>query len=137
MVKTCAIWICVLISPLGPNSQGSAVLTFQKGYDPRRYSPENVGLVEYHKKLKAMLREQSLEACDFMLETMRNDKAALKLRLVAAKEILDRGLGRPIDVVQVEAQGGADAKSVNDMSEEQLLTIVNQAAKGITIDHDN
>ena len=112
-------------------------MTFKKGHDPRRYIPQNAGLVEYHKKVKAMLRDQSLEAVDFMLETMRNDKAALKLRMVAAKEILDRGLGRPMDSLHVETSGSDDSKVVNELSEGQLLSIINQATKGITIDHDN
>ena len=98
-------------------------MPFKPGYDENRYN-QGFGVMAFHKKVSAHLREHSLEAVDLMIETMRNEKAPLKLRLVASKEILDRGIGKPIDT-QVQLQIGAqdNGKDVKQMTDAELEAI--------------
>ena len=97
---------------------------FKKGFDSRRHVPTNNGLVAFHSELSELLRAQSLDAVTFLVNTMNDEKAALKLRMVAAKEVLDRGIGRPVDrtvVATLDASTGQDATKVTT---EELEAIV-------------
>ena len=98
---------------------------FKKGYDANRYVKTNHGLVAFHAQLSELLREQSVNAVSFLINTMNDDKAALKLRMVAAKEILDRGIGRPVDrvvVATLDASTGQDAAKVTTAELEAIVS---------------
>jgi hypothetical protein len=99
---------------------------FAKGYDHRRYSTNNA-LMSYHQELSTLLREQSLLAVDYIINVMHDDKAPVNVRLAAAKDILDRGIGRSVDRVSmatyVEDNDGVD---VSELSNAQLMNIIKQ-----------
>jgi hypothetical protein len=95
--------------------------SFKKGYDAKRYVPVNSGLVEYYAKLGDLHRLQSLDAANFVFQTMNDEKAALKLRIVCAQEIMNRAAGKPVDrsvIVTLEAGNSQDpAKLTTDQLE--------------------
>ena len=98
---------------------------FKRGYDANRYVKTNNGLVAFHNQLGELLRAQSIDAVSFLINTMNDDKAALKLRMVAAKEILDRGIGRPVDrvvVASLDASTGADPAKVTTAELEAMVS---------------
>lgn len=100
---------------------------FAKGYDPRRYSTNNA-LMSYHQELSTLLREQSLVAVDYIINVMHDDKASVNVRLAAAKDILDRGIGRSVDRVSMATYVENDAEGdVSELSNAQLINIINQS----------
>lgn len=100
---------------------------FAKGYDHRRYSTNNA-LMSYHQELSTLLREQSLSAVNYILDVMHDDKAPVNVRLAAAKDILDRGIGRSVDRVSMATYIENDTESdVSELSNAQLLSIINQS----------
>ena len=107
-------------------------MPFKPGYDENRFTQGN-GVMAFHKKVSEHLRDHSLEAIDLMIDTMRNEKAPLKLRLVASKEILDRGMGKPIDCqvqLQIGAQdSGKDVKQMTDAELEAIARSLTQQAE--------
>jgi hypothetical protein len=99
--------------------------SFKVGYDAKRFVPVNNGLVEYHTRLGELLREQSLDAVSFLVNTMNNDKASLKLRVTAAHTILDRGLGKPVDRVvlaSVDSGGSVDPATLDTAELERIIS---------------
>ena len=100
-------------------------MPFKKGNDPNRYVPQNVGLTAFYAELGDMLREHSKDAVLFMVNTMNDEKAHPKLRQAAAKEILDRGIGKPVDVTIVrtvsESGQGKDVSKMSDAELEQMI----------------
>ena len=105
--------------------QSITIMPFKKGDDPNRYVRKNEGLMAFHAELGEMLREHSREAVLFMVKTMNDETAALKLRQTAAKEILDRGLGKPVDVTIVRTVNdtgqGKDVAKMSDAELEQMI----------------
>lgn len=98
---------------------------FKKGFDANRYVPTNNGLVAFHSELSELLRAQSLDALTLLVDTMNNPEAALKLRIVAAKEVLDRGIGRPVDrtvVATLDASTGQDPAQVTTAELEAIVS---------------
>jgi hypothetical protein len=104
------------------------IMPFKKGDDPNRYVRKNEGLVAFHAELGEMLRKHSRDAVLFMVDTMNDEKANLKLRQTAAKEILDRGLGKPVDVTIVrtvsETGKGTDVAKMSDAELEQMIQAI-------------
>jgi hypothetical protein len=95
-------------------------MPFKAGHDSNRYTQNN-GVMQFHKRMSELVREQCLDAVKLLTDTVENEKAPLKLRIVAAKEILDRGLGRPIDTTVHLAMGAEDAMTdVSDLTDTQL-----------------
>lgn len=105
-------------------AMGANKTSFKKGYDARRYVPVNEGLVVFHDKLGSLLRERSLDAVTFLLETMNNEKASLKLRLVAANTILDRGLGKPVDRSVIAVMDAGTNQDPTKLDTKQLEAII-------------
>jgi hypothetical protein len=103
-------------------------MTFKKGFDANRFVKTNNGLVAFHSQLSELLRSKSLDAVTLLVDTMKNDKASLKLRLVAAKEILDRGIGRPVDRVVVATLDAATGLDPSKVTTEELEAIVSKMA---------
>ena len=108
---------------------------FKAGYDAKRFVPVNMGLVEFHKELAGLLRLQSLDAVSFLVNTMNNPKAALKLRVVAANQILDRGLGKPVDRVVLSTLDAGRDINIETLDTKSLeLMIANLSDKPQVID---
>lgn len=119
--KICYIFLLIL--PLEENTMG-----FKKGFDAKRFVPTNDGMMNFYKELNGLLRQQSLEAFTFLVDTMNNDKASLKLRATVAMDILNRGVGKPVDVTVVATITdtiGADASKIDTA---QLESIINNAS---------
>ena len=107
-------------------------MTFKKGEDPNRYSNQH-GMMDFHKEVATLIRGRCLSVVDFMFDTVENEDAPLKLRLRAAKECLDRGLGRPIDCTVLVAMDQDTMKPVDQMTDEQLFKL----ASTLTPTHPN
>ena len=109
-------------------------MKFKKGYDARRFVPTNAGLTQFYAELGEMLREHSKDAVLFMVKTMNDEKAHPKLRQSAAKEILDRGLGKPVDVTIVrtvsESGQGKDISKMSDAELEQMIQAIDPLPHG-------
>lgn len=97
---------------------------FKQGFDSKRFVPVNNGLVAFHTELASLLRNQSLDAVNFMIDTMNNEKASLVLRMRAAEQILDRGIGRPVDRTVVATMDAGTAQDVTKLNTEELEAII-------------
>lgn len=75
---------------------------FKAGFDARRHVPTNTGVWEFRKNLAELLREQSLQAFNYLVDTLNDEEAHPKLRKECAVEILNRGLGAPVNQVVIE-----------------------------------
>jgi hypothetical protein len=105
---------------------GANQTSFKKGHDPRRFTNENNGLVNYHQELTKLLNARSMEAITFMYDTLNNEKASLVLRMRAAEQILDRAHGKPVDravITTVDSGTNQDAKTLDDAT---LLLLIKQ-----------
>jgi len=112
-------------------------MTFKSGYDPRRHT-QSSGIMQFHQKLAEMVRNECEAAMTFMKDTMNDPKIPTKLRLVAAKEILDRGAGRPIDCqVMLAIQAEDTLKDVGSMSDTELEALARSLTPGATVSADN
>lgn len=86
------------------------------------------------RQLEELCRENATLALDFLVDLLRDNKAQVNARLTAAREILDRGYGKPLDrqqlmTLDVGAIGGQAA-----LSDEQLLRIA-AGALGVEVDN--
>ena len=97
-------------------------MTFKTGEDPNRYCHSN-GVMDFHKEVASLIRGRCLSVVDFMFDTVENEDAPLKLRLRAAKECLDRGLGRPIDTTVLLTMDADNSKPVDQMTDEELFKL--------------
>jgi hypothetical protein len=73
---------------------------------------------------------------DFIFDTVEDESAPLKLRLRAAKECLDRGLGRPIDTTVLLTMDNDNTKPVEQMTDEQLFKLASSLAPTPTNDDE-
>jgi hypothetical protein len=99
-------------------------MPFKAGYDAKRYVPTNNGLVAFHTELSSLLRGQSLDAVSFLVNTMNNEKASLKLRVTAAIQILDRGIGKPVDRSVIVTLDSGDTQDPSKLTTDQLESII-------------
>ena len=107
-------------------------MTFKKGEDPNRYSNHS-GVMEFHKEVASRIRGRCMSVVEFMFDTVENEEAPLKLRLKAAKECLDRGLGRPIDCTVLVSMDQDTMKPVDQMTDAELFKL----AATLTPTHQN
>lgn len=104
---------------------GNVSTQFKKGFDSRRYCPTNTGLWEFRQKLGDMLKAQSLEAFDYLMDTLKNEKAHPKLRKECAVEILNRSWGVPVSTVHVQiADNNNSGADVTKLSTDDLEAMV-------------
>lgn len=101
-------------------------MTFKKGDDPNRYT--NVGVMAFHAEVSQGIRDRMPSVVDFIFNTIADESAPLKLRLRAAKEALDRGLGRPIDTTVLIAMDNDTTKPVDQMSDDELFKLASSLA---------
>ncbi|PKI18099.1 hypothetical protein [Colwellia sp. 12G3] len=105
------------------NNNGS----FKSGYDSRRFT-QDCTVMSYHQKLGELFREQSFEAVKFIVSVMRDNHAPDKLRLIAAKEILDRGCGKPVDrlVMATLDKDRTQEVDVRELSTAELYALLDE-----------
>ena len=96
---------------------GANATSFKKGFDSRRCIPQNAGIWEFRQKLGGMLRDKSLDAFDYLIDTMNNEALNPKLRKECAIEILNRGLGVPVSTIHIE-----HSESNNSFTDAKKLT---------------
>lgn len=111
--------------------------SFKKGYDPKRYVPLNTGINDFYSKVGALMRQQSIEAVSYVYGVMKDEQAHPKLRYAAAVEILNRGMGKPIDrsvIATIDASGTeVNPIEMTDLELEQFIKEVprlNQVIEG-------
>ena len=84
------------------------------------------------KRLEQLCRESSEQALAVLTDVMNDPDQPAAARLAAAREVLDRGHGKPIDrqaILQMGADGGGS--SVESLTEAQLLRIASGALQTI------
>lgn len=94
---------------------------FRKGHDPRRWllGPRRGQNV---KDLERLCRESAEDALRLLLDTVNDEDAPRRDRLAAAREILDRGYGKPVDRQAIlNLNGGGDSPA--ELTREQLERI--------------
>lgn len=83
------------------------------------------------KELEALCRESSEAALAVLTDVMNDPDQPAAARLAAAREILDRGHGKPIDRQAVmQMTGGTGGESPEVLTEAQLLRIASGALTG-------
>lgn len=107
-------------------AMGANKTSFKKGYDAKRYVRTNEGLMTFYKELNELLRTQSLEAFTFLVETMNNPKASLKLRATVAMDILNRGIGKPVDVTVIATLDRGTDQTADKITTNELEQIVSK-----------
>ena len=112
-------------------------MPFKPGNDPNRY--QAVGLGEWRKEVSDQIRTHIPECIEFILTTIRNEKAHPKLRLTAVQELMNRGLGKPVDTTMIisldPAEDTRDVQTLTDSQLESLVhTLSNKHEKELSID---
>jgi len=80
------------------------------------------------KELEALCRESAESAVNLLRTIMADPDQPAPARLQAARELLDRGFGKPIDRQAVlQMNGGTNGTEVEALTEAQLLRIANGA----------
>lgn len=98
--------------------------TFAKGFDSRRFIRANTGVWEFRQKLGELLREQSLDALNYLVATLNDKKAHPRLRKECAIEILNRGLGAPVSAIVIESLDNKGDGDVTKLSTPDLERIM-------------
>lgn len=99
---------------------------FKKGYDPRRFVPLNTGVTDFYAKVGQLMRQQSLEAVTYIYSVMKDPQAHPKLRYAAAVEILNRGMGKPVDRSIVATIEQGTTLDPSTMSDSELIQMIEQ-----------
>lgn len=102
---------------------------FAKGFDARRASPIKRNLME---AVAEAAQESAPRAIKFLEEVMDDPKEAVKVRLIAAKEILDRSIGQSVSMsVHKDLSNPEDTRISQlsssppaDLSDAQLLLVI-------------
>ena len=111
-------------------------MPFKAGHDANRYT-QNDGIMVFHKELSELLRDHSLDAISLLVDTMKDKKVSSKLRVVCARDILDRAHGRPIDCQVMVAIGADNMKDVNAMTDSELEALARTLTTHTTGDEEN
>lgn len=78
-----------------------------------------VETAEFRKRIRVM----GNELLDFLISTVRNKKVRISTRLIAARELLDRGYGKPTQSTEISAADGV----INLILSEKLKPAVQPA----------
>ena len=101
-------------------------MPFKAGYDANRFD-HNEGIVEFRDQMATLLKEHSWDAAKLLIDTVASDTAPLKLRIICAKDILDRSTGRAIDIqTHLSMSQQTTNKDYGSMSDAELEAIVRQ-----------
>lgn len=95
---------------------------FKKGHDPRRFSV-SADRAKRMRPIEQACKESTEDALTVLRDLLTSE--CEKTRLAAAREILDRGHGRPVDrqaVLQISGQSGSG--NPEDMKTADLLRII-------------
>ena len=71
---------------------------FKKGFDPRRGTG---GRKASAHSIAATARDYGPEVVEFLVKVLRDEHEPTKTRVQAGKELLNRGIGRPVSVVEM------------------------------------
>jgi hypothetical protein len=112
-----------------PGSRHSGM--FQPGIDMRRNPPIKRNLME---QCAAAAQESAPKAIQFLTDVMEGEDQPVKVRLVAAKEILDRSIGQSVAMTvhrEMTAGNSGDIQRLSnsapeDLTDKQLLEVIRQ-----------
>lgn len=79
--------------------------SFKPGFDPRRAPPLKRDLLQ---SVADVAQESAPKAIKFLQEVMEDTDQLVKVRLIAAKEILDRSIGQSVSMNVFKQIGGND-----------------------------
>ena len=110
-----------------PGSRHSGM--FQPGIDMRRNPPIKRNLME---QCAAAAQESAPKAIQFLTDVMEGEDQPVKVRLVAAKEILDRSIGQSVAMTvhrEMTAGNSGDFQRLSssspvDLTDKELLLII-------------
>ena len=136
-----------MFKPLAEHNAG----LFKPGPDPRRHI-HSATQAAYRSKLIELCKGHFEEAVAFIVDTMRDESADIKVRMTAACELLNRGFGKPVDSVAMihmdatfndtapflpKKHGGKTVTDIRQMTDEQIiLRITKLEAEQIENDAD-
>ena len=123
-------WVGRYASKPGPKKPHRG--QFKKGPDPRR---NNLQQWRYQqmREIEQACKLQADEAMKVLADLLQSDDE--KTRLAAAREILDRGYGRPVDrqaVLNMSANGQTLDSNPVDMKTSDILRIIQAESGGET-----
>lgn len=82
--------------------------SFLKGGDPRQWH-HNPEAQAVKREVEELCKEHAEKAVNFLATILGDDSAAPRSRLEAASQILDRGFGKAVDRIQIQAVGHTGA----------------------------
>lgn len=96
---------------------------FQKGADSRRYVRERIEVGNTGRTFLELCRDTTEEALNTLLGIMRDTKAPAGDRRASAMALLDRGWGKPVESVKLEADIHTDPGDYNLMTTAELMAM--------------
>lgn len=116
---------------------------FKKGHDPRRFVHRPTEVIEFRKQLAAHLRELSPLAAKLLKDTLKG-KPVTKLQVLAARDILDRVAGTPVNSIVIETIDGPSGKDVSKYTNAELSEMIKNLGgddvinvKSVVIENDS
>jgi len=100
--------------------------------DSRRFGGDTPDQKTYRETFAALCQAKSLDAVDYLHNTMMDDGIEHRTRLRSASELLDRGFGKALtfSAVNVSGEVGGSAKALGDvgnMSDTQILKMLTES----------
>ena len=92
---------------------------FKKGHDSRRFVHRPTEVIEFRKQLAEHLRELSPLAAKLLKDTLKG-KPVTKLQVIAARDILDRCGGTPVNSVVIEHLDTPKSDNISKYSSAEL-----------------
>jgi hypothetical protein len=98
--------------------------SFKKGHDPRRFIANQKPVTEYREELRGKLASGCAYAANFIIGTMKDKEAPLKLRLIAARDVLDRVGGSAVNQVNINMVSSEKEVDLSTLSTPELERMV-------------
>ena len=109
---------------------------FKKGFDPRRFRAQNYGVTEFYAKVGKIMREEALDSLKYLMDVRDDKNAHPKLRQAAAIEILNRGLGRPVDLTIITTLDQGNTIDPSALSDAELIKMIDKNSNTNVIEGD-
>ena len=102
-------------------------LGFKAGSAATRFTQENHGVTAFRLELSEKLKNHTLEAATLLVDLMNDPKTAPKLRIVCAREVLDRSIGKCMtEETALALSQQSTNRDYGSMTDAELESIVRQ-----------
>lgn len=116
---------------------------FKKGFDKKRFVHQPTEVREYRQQLAEHVRVLSPLALKLIKDTLKG-KPVSKLQLVAARDVLDRCGGTPVNSVIIETVNSPDSEDISKYSNAELTAMIKAhggdqiiGREPVVIEHDS